>query len=164
MQCSLYFFRNIHILFECFCDIRRESRTLASTVNIVNSPAPRTSHGLPVRRFHIVLTKVHVETDQISNNVLTVHTDRTDAETRECSTFNNGNIYIFITFFLAVSCNANRTTMKIAIVSLITLMASSASAFAPASFTRGVSTQIYSDPEEEDGDGFDLNLEEMFDM
>ena len=114
--------------------------------------------------FPQVLTKVHVETDQISNNVLTVHTDRTDAETRECSTFNNGNIYIFITFFLAVSCNANRTTMKIAIVSLITLMASSASAFAPASFTRGVSTQIYSDPEEEDGDGFDLNLEEMFDM
>ena len=53
--------------------------------------------------------------------------------------------------------------MKIAIVSLIALMASSASAFAPAaSFTRGVSTQLYSDPEDEDG--LDLNLEEMFEM
>jgi hypothetical protein len=52
--------------------------------------------------------------------------------------------------------------MKIAIVSLVALMASSATAFAPAAFTRGVSTQLFADPEEEEG--LDLNLEEMFDM
>jgi hypothetical protein len=54
--------------------------------------------------------------------------------------------------------------MKLAVVSLIALMASSAHAFAPsAAFTRGVSTQLHSDPEDEE-EGLDLNLEEMFDM
>jgi hypothetical protein len=54
--------------------------------------------------------------------------------------------------------------MKITIVSLVALMASSASAFAPsAAFTRGVSTQLFTaEPEEEEG--LDLNLEDMFDM
>lgn len=53
--------------------------------------------------------------------------------------------------------------MKITIISLFAMMASSAFAFAPsASFTRGMSTQLYSDPEDEEG--LDLNLEEMFDM
>lgn len=53
--------------------------------------------------------------------------------------------------------------MKIAIISFVTLVVSSASAFAPsAAFTRGVSTQLFSEPEEEEG--LDLNLEEMFDM
>mgnify|MGYP000140561784 CR=1 FL=1 len=55
--------------------------------------------------------------------------------------------------------------MKIAIVSLVALMACSASAFAPsAAFTRGVSTQLFSEPEDEDEGGMDLNLEELFDM
>ena len=52
--------------------------------------------------------------------------------------------------------------MKIAIVSLVTLMASSASAFAPAITRAGVSTQLFSEPEDEEG--LDLNLEEMFEM
>lgn len=53
--------------------------------------------------------------------------------------------------------------MKIAILSFLSLMASSAVAFVPAtSFNRG-SVQIRAaDPEEEEG--LDLNLEEMFDM
>eukprot|EP00980_Cylindrotheca_fusiformis_P013945 scaffold3621_cov114-Cylindrotheca_fusiformis.AAC.10 len=54
--------------------------------------------------------------------------------------------------------------MKIAVVSFVALVVSSATAFAPsAAFTRGVSTQLFSDPEEEE-EGLDLNLEEMFDM
>ena len=66
------------------------------------------------------------------------------------STFWKARIYIF--------------NMKLAIVSLIAMMASSATAFAPsAAFTRGVATQLYSDPED-DEEGLDLNLEEMFDM
>ena len=53
--------------------------------------------------------------------------------------------------------------MKIAVISMFALMVSSATAFAPsAAFTRGVSTQVFSEPEDEDG--LDLNLEEMFDM
>ena len=51
--------------------------------------------------------------------------------------------------------------MKIAVISMFALMVSSATAFAPsAAFTRGVSTQVFSEPEDEDG--LDLNLEEMF--
>jgi hypothetical protein len=52
--------------------------------------------------------------------------------------------------------------MKIAIA-FIALMASSATAFAPAAFTRGISTQLFAEPEAEE-EGLDLNLEEMFDM
>jgi hypothetical protein len=59
--------------------------------------------------------------------------------------------------------------MKIVIVSIVAMMASSASAFtSSAAFTRGVSTQLFAaeaepEPAEEEG-GLDLNLEEMFDM
>ena len=54
--------------------------------------------------------------------------------------------------------------MKIAaIASLLSLMVSSVSAFAPsAAFSRGIATQVFAEPEEEEG--LDLNLEEMFDM
>ena len=55
--------------------------------------------------------------------------------------------------------------MKVAIATLaIVLAASSVSAFAPApAFTRGVSTQLFGGDDEEE-EGLDLNLEEMFDM
>ena len=53
--------------------------------------------------------------------------------------------------------------MKLALITFLSLFASSAS-FAPsAAYSRGVRTQIFStEPEEEEG--LDLNLEEMFDM
>jgi hypothetical protein len=57
--------------------------------------------------------------------------------------------------------------MKIAILSLaVVLMASSASAFAPASpaFARGISTSLFAGEEEKKEEGFDLDLGEMFDM
>ena len=56
--------------------------------------------------------------------------------------------------------------MKVAIATLaIVLAASSVSAFAPApAFTRGVSTQLLFGGDDEEEEGLDLNLEEMFDM
>ena len=57
-------------------------------------------------------------------------------------------------------------TMKIAVV-FVTLIAST-QAFSPVAFTRGVTvtkSQIFAEPvEQEEDDGLDLNLEEMFDM
>jgi len=56
--------------------------------------------------------------------------------------------------------------MKIAILSLaVILMASSASAFAPApAFSRGLSTSLFAGEEEKEEEGFDLDLGEMFEM
>ena len=57
-------------------------------------------------------------------------------------------------------------TMKIAVV-FVTLIAST-QAFSPVAFTRGVTvtkSQIFAEPvEQQEDDGLDLNLEEMFDM
>ena len=60
--------------------------------------------------------------------------------------------------------NTVHNKMKIAFVTaLVCMMALSVSAFAPsAAFSRGIATQVFSEPEEEEG--LDLNLEEMFDM
>ena len=59
--------------------------------------------------------------------------------------------------------------MKLALSVLA--LAATASAFAPASFaSRGLTfsvatpTQLFSEPEDDDEEGLDLNLEEMFDM
>ena len=56
--------------------------------------------------------------------------------------------------------------MKLAILSLaVVLMASSASAFAPApAFSRGLSTSLFAGEEEAEEEGFDLDLGEMFQM
>jgi len=52
--------------------------------------------------------------------------------------------------------------MKTSLIILASLSVST-SAFAPArTFSRGVSTKVFNEPEEEGG--LDLNLEEMFDM
>lgn len=56
--------------------------------------------------------------------------------------------------------------MKLA-VAIIAVVAS-AQAFCPTAFTRGdvasTKTQLLSEPEDDEGGGLDLNLEEMFDM
>jgi len=56
--------------------------------------------------------------------------------------------------------------MKLA-VAIIAVVAS-AQAFCPTAFTRGdvasTKTQLFSEPEDDEGGGLDLNLEEMFDM
>jgi hypothetical protein len=55
--------------------------------------------------------------------------------------------------------------MKITVV-FVALVAST-QAFCPVAFTRGAiatKSQIFAEPVEEEGDGLDLNLEEMFDM